>query len=324
MKYIDVIDDQLHFAETESPKPASNQCLIKVKAIGINRADLLQRAGKYPPPKGESPILGLEVAGEVVESSDPRFPVGECVCGLVAGGGYAEFAVVNTDQLIKLPEFYSFEMGAALTEVFLTAYQALFSIGQIKPNTKVLIHAGASGVGSAAIQLAKAHGCYVVATAGSDEKVAACLSFGADQAINYKQQDFVQCSSQQSSIQQNMRFDFILDVVAGDYLAKNIELANLDATIVILAMLGGRFASDIDIAKLLQKRITVTASTLRNRSDSYKAELTASFTRDFYHHLVAQQIKPIIDSSYSWQQAELAHQRMANNDNIGKLVLTVD
>lgn len=328
MKFIDV-DNQQSLITSEIPKPeiSADECLLKVKAIGVNRADLLQRAGKYPAPAGESSILGLEVSGEIVQCGElvgknhlgKAWKSGDKVFGLVAGGGYAEFVKVKAAQLFTLPLAFSYEQGAACAEVFLTAYQSLFTIAALKANSKVLIHAGASGVGSAAIQLAKAKNCYVVVTVSGDEKAKACLALGADVAINYQESDFVSWSKSNLS----SGYDVIVDVVAGEYVTKNINVAALDGHIVTLSMLGGRYCPQLDIAKLLAKRLTLSASTLRNRSDEYKAKLVSSFITDFYTELENGQIKAIIDTVYPWQQVEQAHSKMANNENIGKLVLTI-
>lgn len=329
LQYIHVDDPQsLVFSQTDMPEIAADECLIKVHAIGVNRADLLQRAGKYPAPAGESPILGLEVSGEIIQCGEAiannhqgkAWQVGDKVFGLVAGGGYAQYVKVKAGQLISLPDHFTFEQGAACAEVFLTAYQSLFSIASVAVKNKVLIHAGASGVGSAAIQLAKARHCHVTVTVGSEAKAKACLALGADCTINYQNTDFVEWSKENDSI----GYDVIVDVVSGEYLAKNINVAALDGHIVTLSMLGGRYCSQVDIAKLLAKRLTVSASTLRNRSEDYKAQLVASFTRDFYADLVNGKIKPVIDSTYPWQQVEQAHEKMAQNNNIGKLILLVN
>ncbi|WDE07764.1 NAD(P)H-quinone oxidoreductase [Thalassomonas viridans] len=323
MKFIDVDkDNQLFFATTEPPAIAADECLVTVKAIGINRADLLQRAGHYPPPAGESDILGLEVCGEIAlcGSGVSDWQVGDKVFGLVPGGGYSEYARVKAAQLFQLPAGFSYSQGAATAEVFLTAFQSLFSLAKLQANESVLIHAGASGVGTAAIILAKHYGCEVTVTAGSPEKLAACQALGADHLINYREQDFVQWKKAHKP----GGFDVILDVVAGSYLNKNVSVAALDGRIVMLAMLGGRYSESLDVAKLLLKRLTLMASTLRNRSDDYKAELVRDFNQVFGAALNQGDIKPVIDTIYNWQDAELAHTRMANCENIGKLVLTLN
>lgn len=323
MKYIAVNEQQkLIFAETNMPDMKADQCLIKVNAIGVNRADILQRDGKYPPPAGESEILGLEVCGDIVACGEQvkNWQVGDKVFGLVAGGGYAQYVAVNSEHLMALPESFSYQQGAAVAEVFLTAYQSLFTLAQLKVKQSVLIHAGASGVGTAAIQLAKARQCDVTVTVGSTEKATACLALGADHALNYHNDDFVRWAK----ANKHKGFDVIIDVVGGDYLMKNINVAALDAKIIILSMLGGRFCSSIDIAKLLLKRITIHASTLRNRSDQYKTVLVNAFVDDFYEALNAGIIKPVIAKVFSWQQAELAQQMLVDNGNIGKVILLVD
>lgn len=328
MKFIDVDTQQsLVLNETIMPEILADECLLKVKNIGVNRADILQREGKYPPPTGESSILGLEVSGEIVKVGQAievnhlgkQWQLGDKVFGLVAGGGYAEYVKVKASHLIALPEQLSFEDGSACAEVFLTAYQSLFTIAALKPNSSLLIHAGASGVGSAAIQLAKAIGCYVVVTVGTDDKAQACIALGANEALNYNKVDFVSWSKEHLP----SGFDVILDVVGGDYLNKNVNVAALDGQLVNLAMLAGRYSEPLDIAKLLGKRLTISGSTLRNRSDEYKTQLINNFINDFYFELVKGQIKPIIDTVYPWQQADLAHSKMKNNDNIGKLVLSI-
>ncbi len=316
-------DKKLIFAEYELPEISPDECLVKVHAIGVNRADLLQKEGKYPPPAGESAILGLEFSGEIVQcgSQVTDWQVNDKVFALVAGGAYAEYVKVKASLLLKLPASCTFEQGAAIAEVFLTAYQSLFSIANLQSHShvlpKVLIHAGASGVGTAAIELAKAQNCFVVATVGSDEKRLACQKLGADVVLNYHHSDF------QRWTKENLPegFDIILDVVAGPYVNKNIACAALDAHIVILSLLGGRFTDPIDVAKLLAKRITLSASTLRNRDNAYKTALVNDFKQAFMPLFAKGDLLPIIDSVYSWEEVDKAHAKMAANKNIGKIIL---
>lgn len=322
LKYITITtDQQLVFAETPVPELSADECLIRVKAIGVNRADILQRQGKYPAPKGESTILGLEVCGDIVAcgSGVIDWKINDKVFGLVAGGGYAEYVVIKSSQLFCLPAIFTDQQGAGFAETFLTAYQSLFSIARLKAKQSVLIHAGASGVGCAAIALAKAKDCFVVVTAGSEEKCQACLTLGADVAINYHQNSFEQWQKAHAP----KGFNVIIDVVGGDYLQKNINVAAVDGHIVILSILQGRYCEKVDMGKMLAKRISITASTLRNRSNNYKAELVADFKEDFGELLGEGQLLPVIDTCYPWQNADKAHQRMLENSNIGKLVLTV-
>jgi len=322
LRYLTVNEHQsLEFAETQIPQILEDECLVRVKTAGINRADLLQKAGMYPPPKGESEILGIEAAGEIDKLGDKvsGWQVNQAVYCLVPGGGYAEYVKVKAKHLMPLNKNFTFEQGAGIAETYLTAYQSLFLIADLQPNQRVLIHAGASGVGCAAIQLAKAKGCFVVTTIGSEEKAKACINLGADVAINYRNDDFESWAKQEKQ-----QFDVILDVVAGGYVGKNINVAALDAKIVTLAMLGGRFAENVDIAKMLGKRITLQASTLRNRRDEYKANLVEQFQCDFGKLIEKGELVPVVDSVYSWREANAAHDKMAQNANIGKLVLVID
>jgi putative PIG3 family NAD(P)H quinone oxidoreductase len=326
LKYLSVNANQELFIEnTVKPEISADECLIKVAAIGVNRADILQRQGKYPAPLGESTILGLEVCGEIVQcgSKVSAWKIKQQVFGLVSGGAYAEYVAIKASQLFKLPTCFTPNQGAAFAEVFLTAFQSLFTIGGLsqlkKENPSVLIHAGASGVGSAAITLAKAKNCFVVVTVGSEEKRQACLALGADVALNYHSDDFVAWSKEHYKT----GFDVIIDVVGGDYLQKNISVAALDGHIIILSILNGRFCPQVDIAKMLLKRLTISSSTLRNRNEQYKAELVSDFKKVFEAQLNAGELMPLIDSTYHWHNTEQAHQKMLANKNIGKLVLTI-
>lgn len=322
MRYIAINEQQqLSFDEVEKPVIGDDECLIKVRAIGVNRADILQKQGSYPPPPGESTILGIEACGELVAIGEQQssWNIGDKVFAIVPGGAYAQYVKVKTDHLIKLPENLTYAQGAAMAEVFLTAYQCLFTIANLQPKAKVLIHAGASGVGTAAIQLAKYLNCTVTVTVGNEDKADACKALGADDAINYQQTDFVDWAKQKAQ-----NFDVILDVVAGEYVNKNISVCALDGHIVMLSMLGGRFAENIDVAKMLVKRVNIHATTLRSRSNDYKTKLINAFIDDFYQCLEIGSISPVIYKQYSWQEVEVAHHVMLNNENIGKIVLTID
>ena len=320
MQFIDFVAgceaQQLKIADTPMSGLTSNQVLVKVAAFGINRADLLQRAGKYPAPAGESPILGLEVAGQVTEvpaGLTTRFKVGDKVFGLVAGGAYAEYVAVEASHLLPLPQSLNYVQGAAVAECFLTAYQSMFVEYALQPHHKVLIHAGASGVGLAAIQLAKRRGCEVAVTASSAEKLAVCKQLGADILVNYREQDFVE-------VLKPTGFDLVIDFVAGDYVNRNLALLNRDGTIIQLAMMGGRYVEKFDMALMLLKRANLKASTLRNRSNVYKARLTEAFERDCWQQLQTQQFVPVIDSVYPVSDIARAHYQMEHNLNCGKIV----
>lgn len=297
------------------------QLLIKVAAAGINRADLVQRQGFYPPPKGESDILGLEVAGVVVAAPDNlQHWLGKKVFGIVPGGGYAEYALLHHQHAMLVPEGFSMSQAAAVAEVFLTAYQLLFLHGQLQAEQKVLIHAGASGVGTAAIQLAKYVGAKVAVTASNEEKLTLCKQLGADVTINYKQEPFELALTKHWPD----GADLILDPVAGDYIQRDVSVLALDGKIVIYAMMGGRKLPELDLAPLLKQRGHIICSTLRNRSDEYKADLTARFISQCGDALKAGILKPIVFEQFHWHDAAKAHQLMASNQTQGKLILNFD
>jgi tumor protein p53-inducible protein 3 len=312
-------DSKLVIEQRPLPQPGPEQLLIKVAAAGINRADLMQRRGAYPPPEGESDILGLEVAGVVIAAGPQHKSwLGKAVFGLVPGGGYAEYALLHAGHAMVVPAGYSMAEVAATAEVFLTAYQLLSSIGNSPPGQHVLIHAGASGVGTAAVQLAKAIGCKVAVTTSSDDKLELCQKLGADILINYKDVAF----EQELSKHWPDGVDIILDPVAGDYIRREIPLLKMDGKIVIYAMMAGRDVPDLDMAPLFKRRGQIICSTLRNRTNSYKTRLTQAFYQAYGQALAQRQIQPVLQQQFHWHQAEQAHQLMASNRTKGKLVLT--
>jgi putative PIG3 family NAD(P)H quinone oxidoreductase len=310
----------LEISQTKLPELEPGQALVKVSCFGVNRADTLQRQGKYPAPSGESTILGLEMSGEIVQIhaqpiKQQPFNLGDKVFGLVAGGGYAEYVAVNTEHLMPVPSNISLLEAAGIAECFLTAYQAMFIENNLQPKQHVLIHAGASGVGLAAIQLAKLKGCSVAVTASNQAKLDLCQQLGADLLINYKQQDFaVEVAKHWQGC------DLIIDFVAGDYLNRNLKLLNIDGNVLYLAMLAGRYADKLDMAMMLGKRATVKGSTLRSRSDQYKTHLIEKFSQaclaDFSKHILIANI----DSEFAAEDMGNAHQRIENNDTMGKLI----
>jgi NADPH2:quinone reductase len=312
---------QLQQTTVAVPALKAGQVLLKVSAAGVNRADLLQRSGLYPPPAGESDILGLEVAGTVVAvAADVSSEwLGEAVFGLVPGGGYAQYVALPAEHLIKKPASLGMSEAAACAEVFLTAFQAMRVVGSLPDQGALLVHAGASGVGTAAIQLGKALGCFVAVTVGSDDKAKACLALGADVAVNYKTQDFVT----ELKAARPQGFDLIIDPVAGDYITKDIQLLALDGQIVVLSMLGGRMTPELDLGLMLKKRGQLLCSTLRNRTDGYKAALISDFNQQFGLALAEGKLKPVLAQSIDWAEAERAHQLLASNAVVGKLVLTL-
>jgi len=312
-------DSSLHIEQRAVPQPSADQLLIKVAAAGINRADLMQRRGVYPPPDGESDILGLEVAGVVVAAGPlHKSWLGKAVFGLVPGGGYAEYALLHAGHAMAVPAGYSMAEAAATAEVFLTAYQLLCSIGNLQSNQQVLIHAGASGVGTAATQLAKAMGAKVAVTASSADKLAMCTALGADLAINYTTQAF----EREIASQWPQGVNLILDPVAGDYVSREIPLLAMDGKIVLYAMMGGHEIPQLNLAPLFKRRGQLICSTLRNRSNRYKTNLTQAFSQTFAKMLAQRKIQPVLQQQFDWHQAETAHQLMASNATIGKLVLT--
>lgn len=312
-------ESSLGIAQRAVPQPAADQLLIKVAAAGVNRADLMQRRGLYPPPPGESDILGLEVAGMVVAAgTQHKSWLGKAVFGLVPGGGYAEYALLKANHAMPIPAGYSMAEAAATAEVFLTAYQLLCSIGHLQRGQQVLIHAGASGVGTAAIQLARAIGARVAVTASSDEKLAVCKKLGAELGINYNTTVF----EQEIAKQWPQGLNLILDPVAGDYICREIPLLALDGKIVLYAMMGGRDVPQLDLAALFKRRGQLICSTLRNRSNRYKADLVQSFMQAYADDLAQRTIQPIVQQQYHWHEAEQAHQLMAANKTVGKLILT--
>ncbi|MCC2615529.1 NAD(P)H-quinone oxidoreductase [Aestuariibacter halophilus] len=319
MQYIAIAPDSraLNIEHCPIPEIAADDVLIKVSAFGVNRADTLQRAGKYPPPPGESDILGLEVAGQIAacgaQVSD--WQTGQRVMALVPGGGYAQYCRVKACHVLPIPDGLTDDAAAGLMEVFLTAWQSLMWLGELRQGQQVLIHAGASGVGLAAIQLAKRAGARVAVTASSDAKLAVCRDAGADLLINYNTDDFVEIL--QADDWQGV--NCIVDVVGGDYLTRNMRCLRQDGCIVQLAMLGGRFAQSFDMGLLLQRRIRIQGSTLRSRDDDYKARLIADFGQcldDFRDGRLTVSLEGVVAPAC----VDNVHQRMLNNQTQGKWV----
>ena len=274
-------------------------------------------------PPGVSEIIGLEVSGQIVEMGEniDGFSIGDRVMALLAGGGYAEYVIVDQGSVMRIPDKIDFVQAAGIAEVFLTAYQAMFLLGNLKSGEVVLIHAGASGVGTAAIQLAKEKGAKVIVTAGNDEKIDFCKKLGADFCINYKtDSNFDELVMRYTN---NKGADLIIDFIGADYMTRNINAAGLDGRIVMLAFMSGAKADGVNLSKILMKRLTFIGSTLRSRTDAYKTNLTQSFTKDFLDLFNQGKLKPIIDSVYLWDKVDEAHERMGKNLNIGKIILKV-
>ena len=312
---------QLVMGSWPTPRPGKQEILVKVAATALNRADILQRRGKYPPPEGASPILGLEMAGEVIEvgKSVSQWKVGDRVCGLLAGGGYAEFAVIHEDMALAIPDRLSMEQAAALPEVFLTAYQGLFWLGKLVKGESVLIHAGASGVGTAAIQLAHSIGAKIFVTA-SPSKHEGCLELGANKAIDYRSENFEDVILRETL---DEGVDLILDFIAAPYFQQNLNCLRMDGRLIILALMGGMKVKEAHLGNILRKRLSIHGSTLRNRSLEYKIALTAEFKAFAWEQIAEGQIQPVVDSVYDWASVSEAHSHMESNKNIGKIILSI-
>lgn len=307
--------------EYPDPVPNEQELLVKIEATALNRADLLQKSGKYPPPEGASPVLGLEMAG-IVEKTGPgvkNYKAGDLVFGLLPGGGYAEFCTIHQGLAMPIPDILSFEEAAALPEVFLTAYQALTYLGNVNFGETILIHAGGSGVGTAAIQLAKRlFGCRVITTAGKKHKLNKCLELGAELAINYKKKSFDELIENRYG---KNAVDLVIDFIGAPYWEKNIRCLGMDGRLVYLSMLGGIKVKEMNLIPILRKRLTLKGSTLRNRTLDYKIQLTRDFQSQVSDYINNESIIPVIDSIFDWEDAEEAHQRMEKNQNTGKIVL---
>ncbi|HMQ49565.1 MAG TPA: NAD(P)H-quinone oxidoreductase [Saprospiraceae bacterium] len=311
----------MYIGEYPLPEPASDEILVKVAYTAVNRADLLQREGKYPPPPGDSPLLGLECAGIVVACGGnvKKWQAGDAVCGLLNGGGYAEYAIFHQDMALPIPKGLSLEQAAAIPEVFLTAYQALHWLTRLQAGESVLIHAGGSGVGTAAIQLVKAAGANCLASA-SAKKHALCLSLGADQCIDYQQNKL---GDQVLDFTRGKGVDIILDVIGGPNFQENIQLLAQDGRMVMLGFLGGAKAERLNLAPIVLKRQQIIGSTLRSRSLDYKIRLSQALYAYAWPLLEQGKLRPVIDRVFDWQKATEAHRFMAANQNQGKLVMKV-
>jgi putative PIG3 family NAD(P)H quinone oxidoreductase len=303
------------------PEIGDREILVRVRAAGVNRPDVMQRQGQYPPPPGASDIIGLEIAGEVAAHGPgaARFAIGETVTALVPGGGYAEYCKVHETNALPIPDGFSFVEAAAIPETFFTVWPNLFERGRLKAGEWALIHGGSSGIGTTAIQLAKAFGAKVVVTAGSAEKCAACVKLGADVAINYREEDFVARVREATG---GRGADVILDMVGGDYVARNYAAAADDGRIVQIAVQKGARA-ETDFRLLMTKRLVHTGSTLRPRPVSFKAEVAAALQEHVWPLLAARKVVPVIDSTFPLARAAEAHARMESSAHFGKIVLTV-
>ena len=302
------------------PKPAANEVLVRVAAAGINRPDVLQRQGAYAPPPGASDIPGLEVAGTVVETGPgaSRWRVGDAVTALVTGGGYAEFCAAPAEQCLPVPKGLDMVQAAAIPETWFTVWSNIVDRGRLQAGESILIHGGASGIGTTAIQLAKARGARVLATAGSDERCRFCESLGAERAINHRTQDFVAAAKDATG---GEGVNLVLDMVGGPYIPRNLAALAPDGRLVFIAFLGGAEAK-VNFAQVMVKRLTVTGSTLRPRPVAFKAAIARALEAEVWPLFAAGKVRPIMDMTFPLADAAKAHARI-EGDHIGKIVLTV-
>jgi putative PIG3 family NAD(P)H quinone oxidoreductase len=297
------------------PRPATGQVLIKVAHAGVNRPDVIQRQGGYPPPPGASPIPGLEIAGEVVAGE----MLGQPVCALVTGGGYAEYCLAQAEHCLPVPDGLSLPEAAALPETLFTVWHNVFQRGRAQAGETLLVHGGTSGIGTMAIMLGKAFGLTVIVTCGSESKCDAARAIGADHAIDYKAQDFV---AEVSAITGGKGVNVVLDMISGDYVPRNLKCLAEDGRHVTIAVLGGAKA-ELNMAMVMVRRYTLTGSTLRARSDAFKAALTADIIDKVWPLVAEGRLRPVMDARFPLEQAGEAHRRMETGEHIGKIVLDV-
>jgi len=307
--------------ERPQPKPAAGEVLIKVAAAGVNRPDVSQRRGAYPPPPGASDIPGLEVAGTIAEVGPDvgSWQTGDQVCALVAGGGYAEFCLAPAPQCLPVPRGLDFVAAAAIPETFFTVWTNAFDRGRLQPGEWMLVHGGSSGIGTTAIQLARALGSHVMATAGSPEKCAACERLGAERAINYRTTDFVAAVRETVG---ERGVDVVLDMVGGDYVPRNLELLAVDGRLVQISLLGGATAQ-VNLGLVMRRRLTITGSTLRPRSVAEKGALAAAVKEHVWPLVESGAVRPVVHATFPLRAAADAHRLMESSTHIGKIVLVV-
>jgi len=315
------VPDVMHLSETHVPRPGDGEVLIKVAYAGVNRPDCLQRSGRYPPPAGASPILGLEASGHVVALGNgvTQWQIGDAVCGLANGGAYAEFVAIPQGQILPVPKGLSLLQAAALPENYFTVWTNVFQRGRLQSGETLLVHGGSSGIGLTAIQLAKAFGAKVLCTVGNDEKVKACLSAGADIAINYRTQDFVE---EALNATEKKGVNMILDMVGGDYMQRNLSSLAVDGRLVQIAFLQPS-KTEVDWIGLMVKRLTFTGSTLRPRTAGDKAQMASELKEKVWPLIEQGQCHPVIHKVFDMTEAVKAHELMESSVHIGKIMLQV-
>jgi putative PIG3 family NAD(P)H quinone oxidoreductase len=327
MRYVDLPThgeaEVMRLATGPVPVPGPGELLVRVEAAGVNRPDVAQRQGTYPPPKDASPILGLEVAGEVVALGEGAsgFALGDKVCALANGGGYAEFCVVPAGQALPWPKGFDAVRAAALPETFFTVWANLFQMVGLTEGETVLVHGGSSGIGTTAIQLARAFGATVYTTAGSAEKCAACLELGATRAINYRTEDFVEVLKAETA---GRGVDAVLDMIGAAYLDRNLQVLAKDGCLSIIAFLGGAVADKVNLAPIMVKRLTVTGSTMRPRSAEEKRAIRDDLQTEVWPRLEAGDVAPVIHTVLPFEHVVEAHRLMESSSHIGKIILKLE
>jgi NADPH2:quinone reductase len=326
MRFIDLPShggpEVMRLSQAPLPKPAKGEVLVKVEAAGVNRPDVAQRQGIYPPPKDASPILGLEIAGEVVALGEgvTEFKVGDKVCALANGGGYAQYCTVPAGQALPFPRGYDAVKAAALPETFFTVWANLFQMAGLTEGESVLIHGGTSGIGTTAIQLAKAFGAEVYATAGSAEKCEACVKLGARRAINYREEDFAAVIKAETD---GKGVDVVLDMIGAAYFEKNLSALAKDGCLSIIAFLGGAVAEKVNLTPIMVKRLTVTGSTLRPRTADEKRAIRDDLVAEVWPLIESGQLAPVINRVFMLDDVVEAHRLMESSNHIGKIVMRV-
>lgn len=311
----------IRIVEGPVPKAAAGQVLVKVAFAGVNRPDVAQRTGSYPPPKDASPILGLEVAGEIVALGEgvTRWAVGDKVCALVHGGGYAEYVAVSARHCLPIPKGWTAKDAASLPETFFTVWVNVFETGHLVEGESILIHGGSSGIGSTAIQLAKAFGATVYTTVGSAAKAEFCKSLGADHVINYREQDF---HAEVKRLAAPKGVNLVLDYIGGDYVKKNVDLLGMDGRLIQLAFMKGREVA-LDLGPILMKRVVITGSALRPRTVDQKAAIAGGLEARVWPFLSGGRIKSVVNAEFPLERAADAHRLMESSEHIGKIVLDI-
>jgi NADPH:quinone reductase len=326
MRFVDLpsfgAPDVMRLATGPLPQPRTGEILVKVEAAGVNRPDVAQRQGTYPPPKGASPVLGLEVAGEVVAIGEgvSEYRIGDKVCGLANGGGYAEYCVIPAGQALPWPKGYDAVKAAALPETFFTVWANLFQMAGLTEGESVLIHGGSSGIGTTAIQLARAFGATAYATAGSREKCEACEKLGAKRAIDYRTEDFVDIVKEETA---GKGVDVVLDMIGAAYFEKNLSVLARDGCLSIIAFLGGNKAENVDLTPIMVKRLTVTGSTMRPRTAEEKRAIRDELAAEVWPLLEEGKLAPVIHSVMGFDQVVDAHRLMETSSHIGKIIMKV-